>query len=512
VGLACFLLTALLGPSVMEPALPGGPGQPPYSLAVHPSPYLVIALTAAGVALAAAGLALCFLAARRGWTFRPRALLVAGALATAAFALMPPVGSADHLNYAAYGRMAVTGNDPYATTARSLPADPVAHAVQDWRDTPTVYGPVATAQQTFASLIGGASVRLTVFVMSLTNALAFLAVGLLLYRTASGDPGREMRAVLLWTANPLLLFEMVGGAHNDVLAIALAVAGLVAFALPDSLRPRPGEGRGLSRCVGAGLLIGAGAAVKINVAIVGGGPLLVLMSEWWRARGHAEPGHRSGLWPTVARVATLCSCAAAVTGLAYLMAGPHSLDQLSRASKSVSLATPWHLLAGTTGGLLVTVSRSTVQAGSVLLTLLLAVLLSRALPRPHIRGLADPVGDETFRITAALALAWLFAAPYALPWYDGLGWATVALLAWSGFDWLLLARTCVLALAYLPARDPRLAGLPHHLDWLITVVRARVTPWVLTLILIALLAAAAHWSPRRRAPGRSPRAPAGSPP
>jgi hypothetical protein len=420
-------------------------------------------------------------------------LLLTGVIATAAFALMPPVGSADHLNYAAYGRMVVTGHDPYTTTAREMPGDPVAHAVQDWAGTPTVYGPIATAQQAFAAEIGGTSARLTVFVMSLTNALAFLVTGLLLYRTARGDRGRELRAVLLWTANPLLLFELVGGAHNDVLAIVFAVAGLAVFAR----RPRPG----LVRCLLAGVLIGAGAAVKVNVAIAGGGPLLVLLSEGWRV-----PGERRSI---AARVVALCVPAAAVAGLAYLLAGPHSLDQLNRASKSVSLATPWHLLAGSTGGLLVTVSRSTVQTGSVLLTLLLVVLLLRALPPPYAEG--DETEHAGFRITAALALAWLFAAPYALPWYDGLGWAMLALLAWSAFDWLLLARTAVLALAYLPARDPRLAGLPHRLDWLITVVRAQVTPWALTLILIALIAMAARWSPRTRSPGCSPRAPAGSP-
>jgi Glycosyltransferase family 87 len=502
-GLGCFLLVALLGPSVMEPALPGAPGRPPYSLVAHPSPYLVIALTAAGVVLTAAGLVLCMFAARAGWRFRPRLLLAAGVVATAAFALMPPVGSADHLNYAAYGRMATTGHDPYATTARELPGDPVARAVQDWRDTPTVYGPIATAQQTFASAVGGSSVRLTVFVMSLTNALAFLVTGLLLYRTARGDPGRELRAALLWTANPLLLFELVGGAHNDVLAIAFAVAGLAVFA-----RPVPSAGRAertLGRCVLAGLLIGAGAAVKINVAIAGGGPALVLVAEWWRGRAHDRPG----LPRTLARLGALAASAAVVAGLAYVLAGPHSLDQLNRASKSVSLATPWHLLAGATGGLIVTVSRHVVQLGSAVLTVLLALLLLRALPGPD-RG-ADHAGGETFRITAALALAWLFAAPYALPWYDGLGWAAIALLAWSGFDLLLLARTCVLALAYLPARDPRLAGLPHGLGWLVTVVRAQITPWVLTLTLTALIAAALLRSRRSRSPGRSPRAPAGSP-
>jgi hypothetical protein len=518
-SLACFLLTALLGPSVMEPALPGQAGQPPYSLVVHPSPQLVIGLNVAGIALAAAGLSLCFHAAGHGWSIRPRVLLIAGGLATAAFMLMPPVGSGDHLNYAAYGRMAATGNDPYATAARDLPADPVTQAVQDWRDTPTVYGPIATAQQTFASLIGGSSVRLTVFVMSVTNAVAFLVTGLLLYQAARGDPGRELRAALLWTANPLLLFELVGGAHNDVLAIACAVAGLMVFARPDPLRPRPGEPRRLSRCLTAGVLIGAGAAIKINVAILGGGPALVLAREWWRTRRLREAGSPSrpvtapaGGGRPGARLAALFGAAAGVTGLAYLMAGPHSFDQLSRASKSVSLATPWHLFAGSTGGLLLTAPRPVVQAGSLLLMVVLAVLLLRALPRPPVRTPADPAGDEALRIAAALALAWLFAAPYALPWYDGLGWATIALVTWSRFDRLLLARTTVLALAYLPARNPKIAGLPHDLGWLITVVRSQLTPWALTLTLIALILTAARREPRAAAPGCSPRAPAESPP
>jgi hypothetical protein len=505
-SLGCFLLVALLGPSVMQPALPGNRGEPPYSLVAHPPPYLVIGLTAAGVVLAAAGLVLCCRAARRGWSLRPRTLLVTGAIAAVAFMVMPPVGSADHLNYAAYGRMAVTGNDPYATAARDLPADPVTRAVQDWRDAPTVYGPIATAQETFASLIGGSSVRLTVFVMSVTNVVAFLAVGLLLWRAARGDPGRELRAALLWTANPLLLFELVGGAHNDVLAIALAVAGLVVFRLPDPVGQRSG---GWGRCRAAGVLIGAGAAVKVNVAIVLGGPACVLLAQLWRER----KGTR------VLSLGALVGGAAAVAGTAYLMAGPHSFDQLSRASKAVSLATPWHLFAGTAGGLLLTLPRSAIQAGSAVLAAVLAVLLYRAVPaRPLVsppgarRAFArSPDEDGALRVAAVLALAWLFAAPYALPWYDGLGWATIAFVAWSGFDRLLIARTAVLALAYLPARDPRLAGLPHGLDWLVTVVRAQLTPWTMTLILLALIAMASR-SGRVPAPGRSPRAPAGSPP
>ncbi|WP_460357437.1 hypothetical protein [Actinoallomurus acanthiterrae] len=181
----------------------------------------------------------------------------------------------------------------------------------------------------------------------------------------------------------------------------------------------------------------------------------------------------------------------------------------------MALATPWHLFAGAGGGLLLTLPRSVVQRGAAVLTALLAILLLRAAPRQRagdVGEVTDTTGEDAIRVSAALAIAWLFAAPYALPWYDGLGWAMLALVstpaAWSWVDGLLLARTTVLVLAYLPARDPRLAGLPHALDWLVTGVRSSVTPAVLTALLMALVVVAVR-ARRAPAPVRSPRAPAG---
>ena len=263
----------------------------------------------------------------------------------------------------------------------------------------------------------------------------------------------------------------------------------------------------MGRCLGAGLLIGAGALVKVNVAIVIGGPALVLLGQCWRERRRLRP---------YAGLAALGGSAAAAWGTAYLMAGSHSFDQLSRASKAVSLATPWHLFAGAAGGLVLTLPRSTIQAGSALLAAVLAILLYRAVPKEPVRSFVDQGEDGAPRIAAVLALAWLFAAPYALPWYDGLGWATVGLVLspigfWPGLERLLIVRTGVLALAYLPARDPRFAGLPDGLDWLVTVVRARVTPWTMTLILLVLIALASR-AFRAPALGRWRRARAESPP
>lgn len=101
-------------------------------------------------------------------------------------AFLPPSGSADHLNYAAYGRLVTLGQDPYAITPATLPGDPVTGAVEEWAGVTSVYGPVATAVQALASLVGGDSVRLTVFVMAVVNAATFIGTALLLHRFARG--------------------------------------------------------------------------------------------------------------------------------------------------------------------------------------------------------------------------------------------------------------------------------------------------------------------------------------
>ena len=85
--------------------------------------------------------------------------------------------------------MLVTGHNPYAIGPDVLArlGDPVARAVQDWYTTPSDYGTVATGGQALASLIGGTSARLTVFVLSLLNLAAFGGTGLLLHRLGRGD-------------------------------------------------------------------------------------------------------------------------------------------------------------------------------------------------------------------------------------------------------------------------------------------------------------------------------------
>ncbi|RFS86839.1 hypothetical protein D0T12_00705 [Actinomadura spongiicola] len=493
-SLACFFVTAFLGPSVFQPVLEGRSGEPPFSLRVDPSPYLVIGLVVAGVVAGSTGLGLCFVAVRRGWRVAARPLVIAGLLAAVAFMAMPPVGSTDHLNYASYGRMAATGHDPYATRAVDLPQDPVAGAPEEWRTTPSVYGPIATGEQAFAAWIGSGSVRLTVFVLSVINTLAFVVTALILYRTSKNEE-RRLRTALLWTCNPLVLFHLVAGAHNDVIAVAPMVAALAVF----GGRVHPGW----LRALGAGALAGAGAAIKAPAALVGGGPAWTLLREAWTERR----------WRSVGGLAALFGGAGAVTVIAYALAGPHALDRVREASDMVSFATPWHLLDEALGR---GSQRTIIKTGALLLGLVLFALLVRVLPAHGGDGTGPPGGpvsrdEENRRVAAAFILAWLLAAPYALPWYDGFGWAVLALLPWTRVDWILLAHTTALSLAYLPARAPARIRLPDDLSWLFTFVRPTVVPWTLLLILVALVVQSLRSTGRSQAPGHPRRASAESP-
>ena len=185
--------------------------------------------------------------------------------------------------------MLVTGHNPYTTTPAELAAlgDPVARAVQDWSGTSSVYGPLATGIQGLASLIGGTSARLTVFVLGLANLAAFAVTALLLHRMTRRDPARQLRAALLWAANPLLLQVLVAGAHVDGQAVVFGVAAVrcvravLAAAgrcrVPLAARCWPGRwpgwgSRSRSRCAGrAGAGRGAGAPGASRAAAAGGG-------------------------------------------------------------------------------------------------------------------------------------------------------------------------------------------------------------------------------------------------
>ena len=453
-GLSVTLLVvvAALGSSAVEPRLPGAGHLPPWALAgVRPHPLVVVVLAVAALLVGGTALAVAVWATVNGWLPRPSRLFGAGLLAMLALTLVPPLGSADPESYASYGRMAALGRDPYTTTPAQMVAigDPVAAAVEEpWKDTASVYGPLATAEQRFASSIGRRSVRTTVVVLVLVNDAAFALTGLLLCLAAGTDAGRR-RAALLWMVNPLLLYELVSGAHVDAVVAFFAVAGVLVVS-----RSR----------LAAGVLLGCAAAVKLPV-------LAVVVGVLW-ARRHS--------WR---EVATVLGGVAAVLAAGYATVGWHALGRTLQAGKLASWATPWRLgisvLDHTVGRPESRTVMSVIAAG-VAIALAAALLRRERIPR---EVPADRLAATRSAATAGFVcyLGYLLAAPYALPWYDAPAWGLLVLMAPSAYDLLLTARTTALAAAYVTHDDPH---LPSRVHAVVVALRNVVSPLVLTVVLV----------------------------
>jgi hypothetical protein len=435
---ACLGVTQLLGPSATESPLGrhDNAATPPWHLATAPPDWLVVLLPALAVAAGAAAVAL---ALTGRWQPSAGRLTVAGVLVVGALAMLPPIGSADALSYAAYGRIAATGHDPYSTTPAGLArtGDPVAAAVEvPWRHTPSVYGPIATAEQAAASTLAGHDVALTVWLLGLVNALAFAGVGVAALRFSRDEVTRR-RAAALWSANPLLWLAVGSGAHLDVLAALPAVA---AIALLRRSR------------LAAGALAGVALSVKAPAG-------LVLVAMVWVSRRSRRD------------LALLLTGAAAIAIPGYAVAGTAAFQQLSRASRLVSLATPWRLLVDAASP-----PRRLIGILAFALFALLVVALARRGPRPQ----------SAAAVAAVLTTAYVLAAPYALPWYDVLPWALLPLAAASWRDWVLLVHTVVLSLSYLPGRA---AAVIHGALHDITCgMRTDVAPVLLLVLLLAVAA------------------------
>nr|WP_162248100.1 polyprenol phosphomannose-dependent alpha 1,6 mannosyltransferase MptB [Angustibacter sp. Root456] len=482
-----LLATAALGPSAASPALPAGSGWraalPPWSLGLEVTSALTTLLLDAGYVVGGAGVALGLWASYRGEQVPRRALQIACAAAIVA-AFVPPLGSADHLSYAAYGRIAAGGGDPYSVPPVEWAGghDPVTSAVEPpWTRTPSVYGPVATGVQALTSLLGGDSVRATVWFWQLVCLAAWLAVGWMLLRSAATVAGRS-RAAWVWLLNPVLLGLLLIGAHVDVLAAAFALGAIVL------------AGR---RPLVAGVLLGAAVGVKITFALVGPAVLYAL----WRS------GRRTAWRPALLGLAG----AAIVLVPAQLWAGSNLVDQLERARRYVSLASPWRPVVERVTG---PIANDVVRQWVVTLTPWVLGLFVAVIAVVVHRWSSGPVrttGADTGRVTqdaataaVVLGAAYVLAAPYTLPWYDALAWAPLALVAVPVVDAVLAVRLVTYAVAYVPGR---VLGSSPQVERLTLGYRREVAPWVGGGLLLALVVLALWPRPARR----RPRAPAGSP-
>jgi hypothetical protein len=383
----------------------------------------------ASIGLCCLGLAMMLWANSRGWSPNPRKVFWTAVGTVAVLVNITPVGSSDAASYAAYGRIAALGHNPYTFLPSMLPGgnyNPYTMLVsQQWRRTPSVYGPVATWMHLLAALIGGARPWLTIWVLMVMIGAAFVAAGYVLLRTAANP----VRAVLLWVANPLLIVELVLGGHMDAILALFAIAAIVLS----------------RRCTRVwhdlvvGLLVGVAGGIKVNAVFVGLGIAILLLHD--RA------------WGRLARIGVVAGLT--TLGLYLFSYGLVALRPLADASKMVISPTIWRavqeiaFLAGGQGA--ENIATAVIGFAWWPIMLLLAWYLYNRL---------SPDVPTVVAATCALTFAWIVVAPWSLPWYSAVAWVTLALLPRNSLTrWLTLA-TGVLALLHFNGGHSTNSTLP----------------------------------------------------
>jgi hypothetical protein len=353
-----------------------------------------------------------------GWSPSPRKVFAVAAGTIAVLVNITPVGSADIASYAAYGRIAALGHNPYVFTPSHLPGqsnNPYTAIINPmWRGTPSVYGPIATWVQTLAAQIGGPRAWVTIWMLMIMMAVAFLAAGYVLMRTADNP----VRALLMWVANPLLIVELVMGGHLDTLLALTAICAIVLSRRTKTVRDD----------ILVGLFVGISGAIKINAVYV--------------ALAIAIPLVHDRDWQRLLR--TMSVAGATVAALYYFTWGFEALKPLRSASQMVISPTIWRLLqvwAQQVNGSAQSQHMVTTIIGFAWEPIMLAIAW-------YLYNRLSPDVPTVVAATCALTFAWVVAESWSLPWYTSIAWVTLALLPRNSLTrWLTLA-TGVLALVH----------------------------------------------------------------
>ena len=320
--------------------------------------------------------------------------------------------SHDVYSYVDYARLGGRHSlDPYLHPPLAAPGDP-AFAQVAWTDTTSAYGPLFTlATYPLAWLPVAAAVA----VLKAVAALSVLGLALVVSRLAAWRGVDPLRAAAFVALNPLVLVHVVGGAHNDGLAMLLAT-----FAVAAILVAREASG-------GAALV--AAVAVKASA---------VMVAPFALVGAAASPGNRLGHRP-LRRLLLGATLAAAVIALtAYAAFGWHWLHAFGLAGENQGRTS--HLSIPTTFARLVGWDEEGPRAIALALYgVLVAFLLVRTWR-----------GADWVHAAGWASLGLLLATSWLLPWY--LVWA-LPLVAISR-DRSLQLLTLALTAYQLGARIP----------------------------------------------------------
>jgi alpha-1,6-mannosyltransferase len=351
----------------------------------------------------------------------PRLFWVAIGTLLAAFALAPVLLSHDVYSYVDYARLGVVhGLNPYVHPPAATPFDP-AYARVTWIDATSAYGPLFTlATYPLAWL----PTWLAVAALKAAAALSVLGIAVLVFRAAPARGVSPLGAAAFVALNPLVLIHVVGGAHNDGLAMLAATVGIAAMLA--------------SREASAGAAFVAAFAIKAPAAIAAPFALIVAaqMKPFTPYKGDKAS---TGVGRPGVRLLVGAGLAAlAVSVAAYPAFGGHWLGAIGLAGENqhrtshMSIPIPVARLTG--------LDQTAVRITALALFAAAFIYLLAWTWR----------GNDWLRAAAWASFALLIATAWLLPWY--LIWA-LPLVALSR-DRPLQLLTLALTAYQLPARMP----------------------------------------------------------
>lgn len=346
-----------------------------------------------------------------------RLLMGAILVAVAGFAVAPVLLSHDVYSYVDYARLGVVhGLDPYTHPPAAAPFDP-AYARVTWIDATSAYGPLFTlATYPLAWL----PVWMAVATLKAVAALSVLGTAVLVARLAPARGVSPLGAAAFIALNPLVLIHVVGGAHNDGLAMLLATIGIAAMLS--------------AREASAGAAFVAALAVKLPAAVAA--PFALLSAARIRLSPHGS-GVNVGSAP-VSRFLFGGVAALAIGVAAYAAFGWDWLGAIGLAGENQHRTS--HMSVPITFARITGLDATAVRAAALALYGVLFVYLLSQTWR----------GTDWLRCAAWASFGLLLATAWLLPWY--LIWALP--LAALSRDRPLQLLTLALTAYQLPARMP----------------------------------------------------------
>ncbi|KXP14437.1 polyprenol phosphomannose-dependent alpha 1,6 mannosyltransferase MptB [Tsukamurella pseudospumae] len=381
------------------------------------------------------------------------------------FLFAPPMFSKDVYSYLAQSEITARGLDPYAIgPAKALGIDHVfTRSVPNiWRDTPAPYGPLFLYLGRGITALTGENVVAGVIAHRL---LALAGVAMIVWalpRLARRCGVNEVAALWLGAANPLVIFHLIAGIHNESLMLGMMLVGMEWSLRAISSGRRFLDGWMPTR---TGWLLTAGAAtiaasslIKITSVLALGFIGMALarrlggtfpdiggrLRDWRTAIREFRPdlgrtpiavALSAGFLAIVLVIVVVVVCQ--VTGLGYGWLDAGTLGGANRVRSWMSIPTVLGMATGLVGVLLGLGDHTTAIlaitrpiAAALAAVIVLRMLLATLSGRIHAVG--------ALGISMA-ALVLLF--PVVQPWY--LLWAIVPLAAWATAPGFRLAAVIV---------------------------------------------------------------------